>query len=67
VWAGIGAYRLTPADTVENIRAARRAGAAGVLLFSYDSVRQAAAAGPDYLDEVSRAAFAEAATAGSSR
>lgn len=67
VWAGIGAYRLTPADTVENIRAARRAGAAGVLLFSYDGVRSATPAGPDYLDEVSRAAFTEVATAGSSR
>lgn len=67
VWAGIGAYRLTPADTVENIRAARRAGAAGVLLFSYDGVRTATPAGPDYLDEVSRAAFTEVATAGSSR
>jgi dihydrodipicolinate synthase/N-acetylneuraminate lyase len=38
IWAGIGAYRLTPAQTVQNIQAARRLGAAGFVLFSYDSL-----------------------------
>lgn len=38
VWAGIGAYRLPVARTAANVRAARRGGAAGVLLFSYDSL-----------------------------
>lgn len=38
VWAGIGAYRLSPARTSENLKAVRRAGIAGVLLFSYDSL-----------------------------
>jgi uncharacterized lipoprotein YddW (UPF0748 family) len=38
VWAGIGAYRLTPARTTENLRAVRKAGVAGVLLYSYDSL-----------------------------
>ena len=38
VWAGIGAYRLTPAQTIENIQAARKLGAAGFVLFSYDSL-----------------------------
>ena len=38
VWAGIGAYRLTPAQTIENIETARRLGAGGVVLFSYDSL-----------------------------
>jgi uncharacterized lipoprotein YddW (UPF0748 family) len=38
IWAGIGAYRLTTAQTAANVRAARRAGATGVLLFSYDSL-----------------------------
>ncbi len=38
VWAGIGAYRLPPAQTVDNIQTARRLGAAGVILFSYDSL-----------------------------
>lgn len=43
VWAGIGAYRLTPARTSENLKAVRRAGVAGVLLFSYDSLTSAEA------------------------
>jgi uncharacterized lipoprotein YddW (UPF0748 family) len=38
VWAGIGAYRIPSARSADHIRAARRSGAAGVLLFSYDSV-----------------------------
>jgi uncharacterized lipoprotein YddW (UPF0748 family) len=38
VWAGIGAYRLTPARTNENVRAARKAGVAGLLVYSYDSL-----------------------------
>jgi uncharacterized lipoprotein YddW (UPF0748 family) len=58
VWAGIGAYRLTPAQTVENIQAARRLGAAGFVLFSYDSLTGPRPPAPDYLETVSRAAFA---------
>jgi uncharacterized lipoprotein YddW (UPF0748 family) len=57
LWAGIGAYRLTSTQTIESIRIARRAGADGIVLFSYDSV----AAGPkgtDYLAEVGQAVFA---------
>ena len=38
VWAGIGAYRLSPAQTIENIETARRLGATGIVLFSYDSL-----------------------------
>ena len=38
VWAGIGAYRLPAPRTVEHVRTARRSGASGVLLFSYDSL-----------------------------
>jgi uncharacterized lipoprotein YddW (UPF0748 family) len=60
VWAGIGAYRLSPAQTVEDIQAARRLGAAGFVLFSYDSVSGTKA--PDYLSAVSRGAFAVNAT-----
>jgi uncharacterized lipoprotein YddW (UPF0748 family) len=48
VWAGIGAYRLSPGQTVENIRAARRLGMDGVILFSYDSLIEPSR-GPDYL------------------
>ncbi|HQV90351.1 MAG TPA: family 10 glycosylhydrolase, partial [Phycicoccus sp.] len=38
VWAGIGAYRLSPADTIRFIGATRRLGTAGVILFSYDAL-----------------------------
>lgn len=49
VWAGIGAYRLTPAQTIENIRTVRRLGAGGFILFSYDSLT-APQQGGGYLD-----------------
>lgn len=38
VWAGIGAYRLSPADTLRFIGATRRLGASGTILFSYDAL-----------------------------
>jgi uncharacterized lipoprotein YddW (UPF0748 family) len=60
VWAGIGAYRLTPAQTIENIQAARKLGAAGFVLFSYDSLTGPKPPAPDYLGTVSRAAFGPA-------
>jgi len=62
VWAGIGAYRLTPKETIENIQTARRLGATGVILFSYDSIVDARQIAPDYLSIVGRAAFATAPT-----
>jgi uncharacterized lipoprotein YddW (UPF0748 family) len=52
VWAGIGAYQLSPAATVDNIRTARELGAEGVILFSYDNLDSA------YVSAVSRGAFA---------
>jgi uncharacterized lipoprotein YddW (UPF0748 family) len=67
VWAGIGAYRLSPAETVGNIVAARSAGAAGFVLFSYDSLIDPASAPPDYLGQVGRAAFDDRANAGDMR
>lgn len=57
VWAGIGAYRLPFAGIVERIRLARELGAAGVLLFSYDSLA------PADLRRLREAAFPLAATA----
>ena len=57
VWAGIGSYRLTPAQTADNIQIARKLGAAGFVLFSYDSVTGPKSPAPDYLAIVSRAAF----------
>ncbi len=67
VWAGIGAYRLSPAQTIENIQTARRLGAAGVILFSYDSLTDPRQTTPDYLALVGRAAFPTSATAAGSR
>jgi uncharacterized lipoprotein YddW (UPF0748 family) len=61
VWAGIGAYRLSPVQTVENIQTARRLGTAGIVLFSYDSLTDPRQAAPDYLGVVGRSAFLQAA------
>jgi uncharacterized lipoprotein YddW (UPF0748 family) len=67
VWAGIGAYRLTPDQTVENIQTARRLGTAGIVLFSYDSLTDPRQVALDYLAVVSRSAFARAVTVEGSR
>lgn len=56
VWAGIGAYRLSTRETIENISTARRLGANGIILFSYDSLISPPN-GVEYLDAVGRAAF----------
>lgn len=56
VWAGIGAYRLTPRETIDNIATARRLGAGGIILFSYDSLISPPN-GTEYLAAVGRAAF----------
>ncbi len=52
VWTGIGAYRLSADETIENIRTARRMGAAGVVLFSYDSL--VSESGGDMLEAIGR-------------
>ena len=44
IWAGIGAYRLPASQTAEHVRTARRSGASGILLFSYDSLIDSGAA-----------------------
>ena len=67
VWAGIGAYRLTPSQTVENIQTARQLGAAGVVLFSYDSLTDPRQSAPDYLATVARGAFGQRVAAAGSR
>jgi uncharacterized lipoprotein YddW (UPF0748 family) len=56
VWAGIGAYQLSPEQTLAHIAAAGQLGAAGVILFSYEAI----AAPPNNAESVSelgRAAF----------
>ena len=60
VWAGIGAYRLSPAQTIDDIQVARRLGASGIVLFSYDSLTGPKPPAADYLATVSRAAFGAA-------
>ncbi|MEP6919272.1 MAG: family 10 glycosylhydrolase [Acidobacteriota bacterium] len=65
VWAGIGAYRLSPKETIDNIQTARRLGASGVILFSYDSLTDPRQTTPDYLSLVGRGAFAAAPAAAS--
>ena len=49
VWTGVGAYLLPVADASEHVRAARRAGAAGILVFSYDSLVTSDAGDSSYL------------------
>jgi uncharacterized lipoprotein YddW (UPF0748 family) len=63
VWAGIGAYRLPPAQTIENIETARRLGTSGVVLFSYDSLIDPRQSSPDYIAVVGRSVFAKPAAA----
>ena len=67
VWAGIGAYRLSPTQTLENIGVARRLGAAGIVLFSYDSLVDPSQPVQDYLAAVGRGAFRPSAADGGSR
>lgn len=65
VWAGIGAYRLSPAETIANIQTARKLGADGVVLFSYDSLTNPRQSPPDYLALVGRAFAAAVSHSGS--
>jgi uncharacterized lipoprotein YddW (UPF0748 family) len=59
VWAGIGAYRIPPESTVEKIDVARKLGADGIILFSYDFTARPGPLNPggEYLERVRRAAF----------
>jgi dihydrodipicolinate synthase/N-acetylneuraminate lyase len=57
VWAGIGSYRLSPKETIDNIQTARRLGANGIVLFSYDSLINPRQSTTDYLSVVGRSAF----------
>jgi len=59
VWAGIGAYQLTPSQTLNHIATARKLGTAGIILFSYEAL----AAAPNTagsVSELGRAAFGTA-------
>jgi uncharacterized lipoprotein YddW (UPF0748 family) len=65
VWAGIGAYRIPAASTIEKIDVARELGADGIVLFSYDFTTRPGEFNPagDYLQLVQRSAFVNAAKA----
>ncbi len=56
LWAGIGAYRLSLEQIVDNTKIARRLGVAGIILFLYDSLADGAH-GPGYVSQVGNAAF----------
>ena len=56
LWAGIGAYRLSHEQIVDNVQTARRLGVGGVILFSYDSLISPAR-GSGYLSQLGKAAF----------
>lgn len=43
LWVGVGAYRLPVSATADRLRSARRAGAAGFAVFSYDNLSGTAA------------------------
>jgi len=58
VWAGVGAYRLDVRGVIEKVRLARSAGAAGVLVFSHESLRAAD------LDQLRQGAFPAAPATG---
>lgn len=59
VWAGIGAYQMPSSQTLAHIAAARKLGAAGVILFSYDSL-VAPPNGIASVSDLGRAAFGPA-------
>jgi uncharacterized lipoprotein YddW (UPF0748 family) len=59
VWAGIGAYQLSPTQTLAHIAAANKLGVAGIILFSYESLA-APPNGADSVSELGRAAFGTA-------
>lgn len=63
-WAGIGAYRIPAQSTIEKIDVARRAGADGIILFSYDFTLRPSDLNPtaDYLERVRRGAFEKASS-----
>jgi len=62
LWAGIGAFHLSPEQTIANIHTARKLGADGIILFSYDSLINPRQTAPDYLPIIGRAVFSDRRT-----
>jgi len=67
VWAGIGAYLLPVADASEHVRAARKAGAVGLLVFSYDSLMTSDAGDSSYFAGLRPALLESPSGAGAGR
>lgn len=61
VWGGIGSWRQPVDGTLEKIKVARKLGAQGFILFSYDSAVQFSALNPqkDYLERVHEGLMAD--------
>lgn len=66
LWIGVGAYRLPVEATADRLRLARRAGAAGFVVFSYDNL-SARPGQPSYFTALRPAILELPAGAGSSR
>jgi uncharacterized lipoprotein YddW (UPF0748 family) len=56
VWAGIGAYQMSPSQTLQHIAVANKLGVAGVILFSYEAIT-APPNDAGSVSELGRAAF----------
>jgi len=67
VWAGIGAFRLTPPQAAANVATARRIGSSGYVLFSYDGLAQPGTTPTSYLADMQRAMSTSASPAASDR
>jgi uncharacterized lipoprotein YddW (UPF0748 family) len=59
VWAGIGAWRQSPASSLEKVRAGRQLGVDGLVFFSYGQMVSPSewSRSGDYLDRIGRQAF----------
>jgi uncharacterized lipoprotein YddW (UPF0748 family) len=55
IWTGIGAWRIDPEQSARHAAMARDAGAAGAILFSYDSLEARGTSPSEYLARVARA------------
>jgi uncharacterized lipoprotein YddW (UPF0748 family) len=67
LWVGVGAYKLPVAGTGDRLRAVRRAGAAGFVLFSYDNLANTPGRPSDYFTALRPFLIETPSGAGSSR
>jgi uncharacterized lipoprotein YddW (UPF0748 family) len=67
IWTGIGAYLLPVAGAGDHVRAARRIGTSGVLVFSYDSLAATEGREPTYFTELRRVLLESSSGASAAR